>query len=1032
MSKFYKHLSYLFIAFVASFLLFVNNINAQQTYLPGIIYVKFEESASSTQKLTFQDKVASNILSFLQQYGGGNIQPFWTPGMEQSYQQLKRKNKRTFVASTNPFDNLKRIKKITIDTGYDTRLLATKIASLPGVEFAEPHYVRELHLEPNDPSIQDNMEFMNFFSAWDINSGSEDVVIGIIDSGVDYSNDDLDDNLWVNQDEIPSSIKSTVDGNDDGTVTSTEIKDWLISNNNDFDGSETVDLRDALHSSSPLTDGTDTDGNDFADDIFGWDFWASGTTNNTIEQDNDPVGDGSNHGTHVAGIAAAESDNGFGIAGTSFNARYMPVKAGGIPDDPGTPADESAQIGFGFNGILYAALNGADIINNSWGGPGSSQLQQEIVNSITDLGVVIVASAGNANSEGAIFPAGYENVLSVGSVDFREGQKRTKSSFSNFGFDVDVFATGNLITSTVFNNGVGVLSGTSMSSPAVAGLAALVKSEFPDWSAPQILMQIRNTSTFLDGFNPELRNKMGHGVINARFALENPMPGIRVDSTAFVNSEGNKLGLSEPGKIIMKLENVGISTSNLTLTAQPIVDNLSPSSQEITIGSVSQNETITAEIDFEIGSDFEINGPIPAVRLTFEDAENNYQDRVVIQYEELLFDTIDNNAALMSAGSEGTLGFTDPFQQTGGVGFVPRVMENGEFVNTRNQLFEGGLMIEANGSVVSAVRGTADTPDRDFAPEEIMRLQKPGTTSDLDGRAVFTTDEGPPMRITQHTFSFTDQDLANSVFVRYDVENLDSAPLEDVRIGIFNDWDVGDFSSNIVDFSSPDSLLFVQDDSDNSQPYVGVAHMGEIASAFAIENGFEGAEDSLNFNIFNSGDLPGYADQEKSYSLRADTFKTTAGPTDVSTVVASGPYDIATQTTLTTGFIYSWGNTLDELRQQVASARELNLFDVGESSTFTDVEDEFIDTPGQTKLHNNFPNPFNPATQIQFDLAQASEVELSIYNILGKKVATLVNGRRTAGTHQIRFDASGLSSGIYLGVLETPNARQTIKLSLVK
>ena len=1032
---------YLALTAITSFILFfeITTVQAQNNYLPGIIYIKYEGSTQLAKRGgSSLASVKANVRRYMQPYGLQRISPLLTDGQKRKATQIANNMSTQLRGKTDPerFNQvLGSIDQIFFDTNYDALTLASKLSGLPGVEYAEPHYLRVLQFEPNDPEVQSNLELMKFQKAWDISQGSEEVVIAIVDSGVDYTHDDLDSKLWVNQDEIPAAVKSDFDLNNDGIVESLEIKDRLVAINGNFNGDTLVNLEDALHPDSPLMDGIDNDENDFVDDLFGWDFWESGLTNADITSDNNPVGSGSNHGTHVAGIATAEVNNETAIAGTGFDSRFMAIKAGGIPDVPSTPVDESSQIGFGFNGIIYAALNGADVINTSWGSGASSQVEQDLINSIADLGVVLVAAAGNESQDGIIFPAGYRNALAVGSVNHRLGVEKIKTNFSNFGFEVDVFATGNSIRSTVFDDTTGILSGTSMASPAVAGLAGLLKAEHPDWSAPQILMQIRNSSEFIDNVNLSRENKMGHGLIDAERSLGDPLPGVRINSATFTDLGGDKLGIGEPGLLTVEVENVGISTSNLQVVTQSISDGINISDIVKSVGAVAQNSTKIFEIGLEITSNFDIDGPVPAIRITFDENALDYEDRQVVEYDGLLFETVDNNGIKMSISSNGALGFTDPFNQSGGVGFIPRALENGTFVDTRNQLFEGGVILQVGNEIASAVRGTDGDLQRDFTPNEIIDISTEQTTSDLDSRTVYSYQGSTPIRITAQSFGFADPDLSQAVFLRYDIENISRDVAENVRLGLFNDWDVGDFSANQVNFSAEDSLLYVHDISDDSQPFVAVAHMGGIAGALAIENGFTGEEDSLNFNIFDQGDMPGFTDQEKIWALKSDTNNTTSPTADVSTVVASGPYTLQPQNMITAGFIYAWGDNLEELRQVVANARALNLFSVDENGTVTDTEDEggeLIDIPQKTVLHPNFPNPFNPSTQIQFDLGSVSQVTFTVYNILGQQVATLLDSRMAAGTHQIQFDASQLSSGVYLGVLETDNITQTIKMNLIK
>jgi len=145
----------------------------------------------------------------------------------------------------------------------------------------------------------------------------------------------------------------------------------------------------------------------------------------------------------------------------------------------------------GYDGILYASMLGADIISCSWGGSGYSQEEQDIINTATERGSLVIAAAGNGGNSLDLAPsnpASLNNVLSVGS-----SIGGTLSSFSAYGIDVDVFAPGSEIMSTIPGNNYAAYSGTSMATPISAGVAGLVKSIHPDWSPNQIAKQIRVT-----------------------------------------------------------------------------------------------------------------------------------------------------------------------------------------------------------------------------------------------------------------------------------------------------------------------------------------------------------------------------------------------------------------------------------------------------------------------------------------------------------------------------------------------------------
>ncbi len=245
--------------------------------------------------------------------------------------------------------------------------------------------------------------------------------------------------------------------------------------------------------------GIDDDGNGYIDDINGWD---------VASNDNNPAPPSSSydHGTHVAGIASAATGNGIGIAGMGYSCRIMCVKA----------TNNAPAISNGFEGILYAADNGADIINCSWGGHVQSATHQNIIRYAQDQGCIVVCAAGNNSSSSVFYPAGYPGVISVASTDNDD----KKSSFSNYGSWITISAPGNIIYSTLPGNAYGKRSGTSMASPLVAGLLGLMKSLHPLMPDNDLVECLKSTSTAIDGLNPGFAGQLGAGRINAAAAMQ--------------------------------------------------------------------------------------------------------------------------------------------------------------------------------------------------------------------------------------------------------------------------------------------------------------------------------------------------------------------------------------------------------------------------------------------------------------------------------------------------------------------------------
>ncbi len=218
------------------------------------------------------------------------------------------------------------------------------------------------------------------------------------------------------------------------------------------------------------------------------------------------------HGTHVAGIVSARTDNGIGISSLGFNIKIMPIKAA----DGTSDSEGRILITHGYPGIMWAADNGARIINMSWGGPGYSNSGQEVINYAVNKGCVLIAAAGNSNTSTKHYPAAYENVISVASTTSSD----TRSSFSNFGSWVDISAPGSSIKSTVPFNSYAIYDGTSMASPLVASLAGLMLSVNPTMTAGQVEAGLKATADNINSQNPFYIGSLGAGRINAYKAVK--------------------------------------------------------------------------------------------------------------------------------------------------------------------------------------------------------------------------------------------------------------------------------------------------------------------------------------------------------------------------------------------------------------------------------------------------------------------------------------------------------------------------------
>lgn len=875
-------------------------------------------------------------------------------------------------------DDLERTFEVRYIADLDPAFVASKIRQLPGVAYAEPLQVLHTQYVPNDSlhgtAGQDFHAQHRIEAAWGLTQGSADIVIAIVDSGVDYTHPDLAGKLWRN----PSPGLAA--------------------------------------SQSPLF-------SHIANDSIGWNFWDSGPITAPV-QTADPRPNGSSHGTHVAGLAAADTDNRIGISGTGFRSRYMAVRAGGTVAEP-------TSIGFGYQGILYAALNGAHVINCSFGGTTYSQFGADVVAFATAMGSLVVGAAGNTGTETSFYPASFPQTISVGSLT----STGIRSLFSSHGTDLDVMARGNNLLSTVRNGAYALNTGTSMAAPVVSGIAALVRHRFPDWGPDRVRHQIRSSADAgIYGLNPAFLDKLGTGAIHAFAALDQPLPGIGVESASFTGPDGSKLGVGESGTLTIRIRNRAARTVDLTMTPSPTQTGIVVGDgSAITVGSVSESESRTLTTSIRIEPGFNLS-TIPMVRLAFRDPTTGYEDFRMIRYEGILIDTVNVNRWTTTFAANGTIGYSDAFSGSGGVGARPQG-------RTESVLFEAGLMVsvetDAGPFLVNQVRGT-NRIDTHFQPTDPFIVRRPGSVSDADGGAAFTSSgypNAPRLNVDFHTYAFDTPDVDRVIFLRYALTNASTSIMRNIRVGLFADWDIGNYEDNTVAYSASDSILYAFSPSEtDTYPYVAIAHMGRISSALAIDNAYEGPPDSLRFgSYFSPSNLvfDGFTLPEKTGSLRAGTLFTEVSGSDIAMVTASGPFTVEPGQTLVAGFILAYGETVDLLRSQVAAARAMRLFQVSTSVPDGDGT-PWMDLPTQVRLLPTVPNPFNPSTTVRFHIPNGMTARVEVFDALGRRVALLADAPFAAGEHRLGFDARGLASGVYLLRITTPTGTDSRTITLLR
>ncbi|MBC7447861.1 MAG: S8 family peptidase [Hymenobacteraceae bacterium] len=633
------------------------------------------------------------------------------------------------------------------------RLLATGV-----VAWVEPHYARAPLFQPNDPladSIrvtgQYHLKNIKAYRAWDVEDGDSTVVIGITDTGTRFTHHDL------------------------GNI--------------------------AFNRADPIN-GLDDDADGYIDNFRGWDI---------ADNDNNPRVDSVNfnnsqpyHGTQVSGAAAGTTTNGRGIAGAGFKCRYLPIKIYNTTNAGGFA---------GFEGIVYAADHGCQIINCSWGGVGyRSQYEQDVITYATrNRDAVVVVAAGNTNADLDFYPASYVGVVSVASV----ARDDVKAPSGTYAHRISLCAPGRQILTTQYqhDSAYATTSGSSVAAPLVAGAVALVRAHFPTLTGEQAAERVRiaaDTSIYALPGNANFREQLGRGRLNMHRALaDTTLRSVRLMRARFAASGpaygGDTLTLTATFRnLLAPLAGFVVSLSSPTAGVQVLAG-----------GPVSLGPLATLDsVAMPVGQAFRVvvpassapNGTV-ALRFGFADSAGGYRD---FEYVTVALNpdyvTLDSTAIAATVTSRGDLGYdhADPrygrsvARQPGGA----------------NLLSEGGLLVGAGPDRVSdrLRSATAGRPDDDFAAVQPIRFTTPLPWAAQTATGTFADSTGPTqagVRVSQRAWNSTYPGCEDAVVLEYGIVNQTTDTLRTLYAGLFADWDVEQFQHNVARWQAGRRLAYV-------------------------------------------------------------------------------------------------------------------------------------------------------------------------------------------------------------------------------
>ncbi len=766
---------------------------------------------------------------------------------------------------------------LNISTEYSIEKAINLLLATGMIAYAEPLYVYRNKYVPNDPELRKQyyLNVVKAQEAWDIQKGDTNVVIAIVDSGVETEHPDIKPNIKYN---------------------------WA----------------------DPIN-GKDDDNNGLIDDFAGWDFVGGDTLK--VQADNDPspkFGDGRSHGLWVAGVAAAAGDNNIGNAGIAYRCKILAIKNGFDNDVDGS------IIG-GYVGVLYASERGAKVINCSFGGNNYSQIFQDVCNLVAlDRNGVVVGASGNGDDSGGRdipnYPASYDNVISVASSNAND----IVSSFSDYNFSVDIVAPGEGMQTTTFNKTFGnsyvekgrtsAITGTSFSSPMVAGAIALVRSQYPQFTGLQAGELVRITADDIyKTNNPAFQDRLGKGRLNIRRALSEKPPAIRLLDYQIRNQRGNTAIAGDTALFTgLFINYLWKSTPNLRISVSSSSNFLRIVQGNLAAGEIDMMKTYTnsgVPLRMTIAQNTPQNTEI-AIKVSYKDG--NYED---FQYFTIIvnpsFFIINQNLVTTSMGSRGRIGY-DEFlsgSPSNGVGFI---------FEENDMLYEMGLMMATSPTkIANSVRGaTQDNYDNDFIATRPIREINPTVISAYDLEGSFTDQNARTRALnTATTFkSFTWKETEHSKYtvVEYTIKNTGTTALENFYAGLYADWDIDGTEPNKADWNEENKFGYIYS-TQGKKHHAGIKLLtAGKPNYYAVDNDHKATGNPL-------GVYDGFSYVEKFTTLSAGTnTKNKAGDldksNDVSHTVASGPHTIAVGDSVKIAFALMAGTNFNDLIQVAKNA----------------------------------------------------------------------------------------------------------------
>lgn len=680
--------------------------------------------------------------------------------------------------------DLSLVYELEMDTSSSVEAAIRVLNQNEAVAYAEPRYVGELFLTPNDQKIlkQWYLDTVKVKASWDQEKGDSTVVIGIIDTGISFTHTDLEPKVAYN-------YGDTIDGVD-----------------NDNDG--------------------------YVDNFKGWDFGGAGSSSNG---DNDPtyVGNlpGMDHGVLVSGPAIAVPNNGECIAGVAWNCRFLPIKAS---------LDNSLGISYGYESIIYAADHGCDIINCSWGMGFFSQFGQDAINYATiNKEVLVVAAAGNTHREVKYYPACMENVIAVAGTEVGDSVwDDGNSKGTSYHPLIDICAPAKRVFTTASVDGCwGGATGTSLAAPIVCGAAAILKSARPTLTPVQLGELLRVSADDIYGINanPKYEDRLGAGRVNLFKALNNTKPSVRVSGLTIRDGENDMAQTLDTLDLYVKLINYLEPTKNLNITLSTmdtayieVLQDQAGVGKIQTLGFGSNVQPLRVRVKSTVDKATTVY-----LRIGMEDGA--YQD---FQYYPLdlqpAFVDMDSNRLQLTLAGTANLISPDWPQNQLGLGI--------KWDTITGMATEAGLSIGiAESKLVDCNRNEFAQANRDFKLLSRPYLTSNGPNGSQYARLEFSDANAGShelgLFIRQHAYAFPDEEDQDYILIEYAIQNTSNKTLNGVYANLNYDPEVAVYNQVGAGWDPAGNMILSSHATGADSVYIGISMVsGHPVTAYTGDN----------------------------------------------------------------------------------------------------------------------------------------------------------------------------------------------------